>query len=293
MEKFLFGDYSIGRFNVYGIERFEELSEYIKAFKHNGADIDALLERTHNGVIIDEYWARVQDFSVGDTLTMYADERHTDKIGDFTVAGFWDCSSGTTDRAFLGVSLNNYKRLVEQIPLNVFLKTSSPDAVARDVSEKYIDTDIAAVTVPEYISVQITAIHSMIGMMLACVALGAIIVVCGIVSNLIVSFIRRKKEYAVMYSVCMSKSQLKRMILWEFLFSSASIWLVSVTAGYVLSEYFFGKLANRMGMTLDYRFNAILMLSVLGVMFAIHAMTIMFPIRRLNKLNVMEELKYE
>jgi len=161
------------------------------------------------------------------------------------------------------------------------------------ISERYLDTDIAAVTTKKYIEEQIAAVDTMIGMLFACVVLGAIIIVCGIVSNLIVSFIGRKKEYAVMYSVCMSKRQLMNMLLREFLFSCISIGLVSIVAGFALSEWFLSKAANGTGMVIDFQFSIIVMLAILAVVFGIYAVTTTFPIRKLKKLKVMEELRYE
>lgn len=292
-ETLWYGDYCTGTSRVYGIGQFNKLSEYVQALQYHGDNLDELLQNTEHGIIIDEYWARVQNFSVGDVLTMYADESRTNKIGDFTVAGFWDSSTGTTDRGFVGISLNDYQNLITDAPDKVLIKTLYADSVAQEISERYLDTDITAVTTDKYIEEQIAAVDTMIGLLFACVVLGAIIIVCGVVSNLIVSFTRRKKEYAVMYSVCMSKKQLVNMLLWELLFSCISIGLVSTVSGFTLSRFYLSKAANGTGLVIDFQFSIMIMLAILAVAFVIHATTTAFPIRKLKKLNVMEELRYE
>jgi len=236
-ESLWFGDYCTGSSRVYGIGQFNELNEYVRALRYDGDNLDELLRNTAHGIIVDEYWARVQNLSVGDVVTFFADEKQSNEIGNFTVAGFWDSSTGTTDRGFVGISLDDFQSLITDVPDKVLVRTSTPGSVVQAISERYLDTGIAAV-------------DTMIGMLFACVVLGAIIIVCGIVSNLIVSFIGRKKEYAVMYSVCMSKRQLMNMLLWEFLFSCISVGLVSIVAGFALSEWFLSKAANGTGMVI-------------------------------------------
>ena len=108
----------------------------------------------------------------------------------------------------------------------------------------------------EYIAEQLNAINTIIQALFASVFLGSAIIVFGIIGNLIVSFIQRKREYAVMYSVCMSKRQLVHMLFWEMLFSSVSILFVSVISGFALSN-FLSKSTSGAGMVLDFRFNPI------------------------------------
>jgi len=292
-ESLWFGDYCIGSSRVYGIGQFNALNEYVRALIYDGDNLDELLQNTAHGIIVDEYWARVQNLSVGDIVTFYTDEKQTSKIGNFTVAGFWDSSTGTTDRGFVGISLDDFQSLITDVPDKILVRTSTPESVAQAISERYLDTDIAAVTTEKYMDEQIAAVNTMIGMLFACAVLGAIIIVCGIISNLIVSFIGRKKEYAVMYSVCMSKRQLMNMLFWEFLFSCISIGLVSIVAGFALSEWFLSKAANGTGMVIDFQFSITIMLAILAVVFGIYAVTTTFPIHKLKKLNVMEELRYE
>jgi len=83
------------------------------------------------------------------------------------------------------------------------------------------------------------------------------------------------------------------MLLWELLLSCISIGLVSIVSGFVLSEYYLSKAANGTGLVIDFQFGIVTMLVILAVAFIIHAITTAFPINRLKKLNVMEELRYE
>ena len=287
-----FGDYSTGFSRVYGVGQFSQLNEYVQALRYDGDDFDEILSNTKHGIIIDHYWARVQNLSIGDILPMYADDQRTNKVGDFTIAGFWDSSKGTTDRGFVAISLADYKTLISDTPEKILIKTASADKVAQEIAEKYMDTNISAVTMDNFLVEQLTAIDTMIGILFASVFLGSIIIMFGVISNLVVSFIQRKKEYAVMYSVCMSKRQLTNMLLWEMVFSCIAIWSVSVVSGFALTK-FLTKATSGTGLVLDFRFNPVIMLVIIITIFAIQAITTAFPIRKLKKLNMVEGLKYE
>src|SRR5690625_6281812 len=61
--------------------------------------------------------------------------------------------------------------------------------------------------------------------------LGFIVGLLGITNNLIVSFFQRKKEYAILHSVCMSKRQLMQMIVYEMLATFVTVVLIGCVGG--------------------------------------------------------------
>lgn len=291
-EAMWYGDYATGFARVYGVDDFATFNSFMTSIRNAEADIDQKLASTENAIIIDEYWGRVQNLSVGDGIFIFADERRTQKVGDFTVAGFWDSSDGTTDRGFVAVSLGTYQKLFSNLPERILLQTQSAEAVALQISEQYLDTNISAVTVEDYIAEQLNGINTMIQIMVIAISMGVAIIVLGIISNLIVSFLQRKKEYAVMYSVCMSKRQLVTMLIWKMLFSFIAILLTGVAAGILLVKYL-PKVTSGLGLVLSYEFSPVAVPIILAVSFAVLAVTTAIPVRKLKKMNVMEELKYE
>lgn len=291
-EFMLYGDYANGSSRVYGIERFDTFTKYMPGIRYSEGDFDQVLQDSEQGIIIDQYWAWVQGLSVGDSIPMYADEQRTKKIADFKVAGFWDSSSGTTDRAFVAIALDDYEMLISDNPTKILIKTASEEQVARQISEQYINTTLSAVTFDDYLSEQLTAIDSMFATFLACVFLGSIIIIFGIASNLIVAFIRMKKEYAIMYSVCMSKEQLSVMLVWEMLFSYLSIWIVSSISAFILTKLMI-KVTSGANLAFDYSFNPSIFLTIIAVVLIVQIITIAFPINKIKNLNVVEELKNE
>lgn len=291
-EAMWYGDYATGFARVYGVYDFATFNSFMTSIRSIDADIDQKLGSMENAIIIDEYWGRVQNFSVGDVIPIYADEKRSQKVGDFTVAGFWDSADGTTDRGFVAVTLATYQKLFSDLPERILVQTQSAEAVVQRISEQYLDTNISAVTVEDYIAEQLGGINTMIQIMGIAISMGIAIIVLGIISNLIVSFLQRKKEYAVMYSVCMSKGQLVTMLIWEMLFSFFAIFVTSITGGILLVPYL-PKVTSGLGLVLTYELSPYVVPIILAVFFALLAVTTAIPVRKLKKMNVMEELKYE
>src|SRR5699024_10045513 len=86
------------------------------------------------------------------------------------------------------------------------------ETVKKELSEKYVATDLSIHTFEEMIAGQKETIDTLLSGIIVVVLFGLLIGLLGITNNFIVSFIQRKKEYAVLYSVSMSRSQLIKML---------------------------------------------------------------------------------
>ena len=116
--------------------------------------------------------------------------------------------------------------------------------------------------------------------------------ILGLANNLIVSFNRKKKDYAVLYSTCMSKKQISKMLFYELLITYLFGIVFAVIAS-ILDVLIIRDIVYYFMMYVDLAFNPIKILIMLGaglvaiilVFFVIH--------RMVNKIKVVEELKYE
>ncbi len=294
-EVMAFGNYANGYCRVYGVENFDYLNQYMEALSYSGegAALDNKLASVENGIVIDQYWARVKNISVGDKIKLYYDDKRKKEAGDFTVVDTWDCSRGTTDRVFVGISLENYKRIFEKNPERILMKTSGEaDKIAVQISQKYIDKNITVQTTMDFLQEQINTVNTIIRILIASIIMASVVIVIGISSNMIVAFIRRKKEFATLYSVCMDMKQIKDMILWESIISFISIALTLLLV-YVPLVACIPKLTSGLGLVISYHAKLGIVLGVLIVTLAIILVTTIEPIRRLKKMNIVEELKYE
>ena len=114
----------------------------------------------------------------------------------------------------------------------------------------------------------------------------------GIINNQSVSFLERKKEMAVLYSTAMSRSQLNRMIFIEVFLS----YFISALVSFIFTIMLIILLRQTLivlGLYIPITFS---ILSILILMFVIGIiMTVIYLVmkRKIKKMNIVEELKYE
>lgn len=114
----------------------------------------------------------------------------------------------------------------------------------------------------------------------------------GIVNNQIISFIQRRKELAVLNSTCMSKKQLKKMLIAETILSNWVACLVAIGVGFiatVIIEAFMQGLV----LYVDIIFDWSLAFKFVGIIFVVLLLTLVIPAKKLKKMNIIDEIKYE
>ena len=122
--------------------------------------------------------------------------------------------------------------------------------------------------------------------------LALIIASIGIFNNITISFHQRKKEFAVMSSVGMTKKKRKNMILTESMFSVVisllitTPFLILLTGLFTDVTYFFG-----IAMVTDVSWIAIPKFGL--VIAAIIFIASLSTMRKSKKLSIVQELKYE
>jgi putative ABC transport system permease protein len=114
----------------------------------------------------------------------------------------------------------------------------------------------------------------------------------GIVNNQIIGFVQRRKEIAVLYSTSMSKGQLRKMLFFETFFSNLIASAIAVLAS-ILTTGMLESGMKGMNLYVDIVYNPKLMLMFVGIMFAVLLLTLISPMRKIKKMNVVNEIKYE
>src|SRR5690625_8034303 len=95
----------------------------------------------------------------------------------------------------------------------------------------YFDSNVTVQTFSEMVEAQKGTIDTLMIGITIIIFLGFIVGLLGITNNLIVSFFQRKKEYAILHSVCMSKRQLMQMIVYEMLATFVTVVLIGCVGG--------------------------------------------------------------
>ena len=121
---------------------------------------------------------------------------------------------------------------------------------------------------------------------------GILLSMVGMINNSLVAFIQRKREFAILNSVCMSKKQLYRMILFEGIISYFIALASATILNIVLTKYMVKTLEGMMmfiKIVFDVRINAIL----LGIILILVLLETLVPIHKIKRIDVVKEIKYE
>ncbi len=121
---------------------------------------------------------------------------------------------------------------------------------------------------------------------------GIILTFVGVASNQLIGFESRKRETAVLLSVAMSRSKLRRMLLAETFTASVVPLIFSVPLGIILNLPII-KIMKYIGTEVHLTVNLPELLILAVALLAVFLMTVLFPYGTLRKMKIAEQLKYE
>ena len=260
---------------------------YIKELNYKISDLK------YNEVLIDEIFAEKNDLRIGDTIKLKF--ATLNKELEYVIKGTVNSTYLTTSRSAIVVNYDNYIENISKVPMQAHIEAK--DGIDIDkLKEEIIDTmkelDLMVQTADEYVAEQEEGVASIMSIFYVVIGLAVVLSFIGIINNQIISFIQRRKEIAVLNSTCMSKGQLKKMLFFETVLAN----LIAVFIGIVTSILLTDMLDNFMcGLSLyvqvEYSFVTAFIFA--GGIFAVLLLTLLSPIKRLKKMNIVNEIKYE
>ena len=262
--------------------------------KAAGIDIDEKLAKNlkDDEIVVDKFYAESNDIKVGDKLTIDG-EYMTVHNRTYIVKGFMNSTDFTTQRNMMYVNRNEYTNTYTKVPSTFFMYTTKkPKEMKEDLRKALAGTNTYIQTKTEFIDNQRNQTNSILGMVEAMLGLSVILSLFGLMNNQIIGFIQKKKEYAVLYSTSMSKSQLRVMVLFEVLGTficgcligmELSIWLTG------LLEQVLSSIGLCLNIAIQFKQLAV---AVIGI-FAVLSLTAIGPMRKVSKIKVVDEIKYE
>ena len=155
-----------------------------------------------------------------------------------------------------------------------------------------MDPDITIMTVDNFVMMQRQNINTIMSLFYIIISFSLMLSFVGIINNQLISFIERKKEFAVLNSVCMSKKQLNKMLIIENIASNLTACIVGFVMA-IVSVMLMGKIMNGIKMYINLSFNYEAGVLLVGIIFLLLLITVIVPIRKLKKINIVESIKYE
>ena len=275
-------------FNVNpSIVGMKESRKYIDELNYKISDLK------DNEVLIDEVYAEKNNLEIGDSLKIKF--ATLNKEFEYIIKGTVNSTYFTTSRNVIIVNYDYYIENISKIPMQVQLKVKDGadlEKIKDEVKDTMKELDLKIQTVDEYLTAQEESVAGIMSIFYVIIGLAVILSFIGIINNQVISFIQRRKEIAVLNSTCMSKGQLKKMLFFETLLANliaAAIAIVTSILATDMIDNFMKGMA--MYVQVEYSFKTALVFT--GIIIAVLVFTLISPLRRLKKINIVNEIKYE
>ncbi|MBR1654257.1 MAG: FtsX-like permease family protein [Clostridia bacterium] len=253
----------------------------------------------YDEIILDELVLNKYDLKVGDTCKLTLNCKSEDKNciieQDVKIIASCDSTQFSTSRQTAIIDLELYKKAYGAVPSMILINIKDKGKVEDTLNElknKVDDFGVTIETKTTYIDTQKSQVMSLISAFSALMGMGVILSFIGIINNQLISFMQRKREFAMLYSTSMSKKQLKRLITLEtaLSFGAMSIFALVVSYGmrFIADA---GMKAMTICVPIIYDFKGLLLIT-LGV-YVLMVFTSIAPKRKLRKMKVIDEIKYE
>lgn len=266
----------------------------------NALNLDARLAEglKDNEAILSNYFEDKYKLKVGDTIVLSGvseEERFTVETPiNLKVVGFADTSSVSHMSVILSEKL--VEETVTSFSDNYYFINLTKDAKVKDVKKEIRKTFTyqmpELMTKKEYVDLTKEGMEEIYKTIIEVILVIIGVALIGIINNQSVSFLERKREMAVLYSTSMSRSQLNRMIFIEVFLS----YFISALVSFIFTIMLIILLRQTLivlGLYIPITFSV---LSILILMFIIGIiMTVIYLVmkRKIKKMNIVEELKYE
>ncbi len=265
----------------------ESNRKYIKELNYKVADLK------NNEILIDEEYAKKNDIQIGDSLDMKFEVLN--KEFEYKVVGTVNSTYFTTSRNVIIMNYEQYIENISKIPMQIQLKVEDEtdmEKLKEEIDDMLKELNLKIQTVDEYITEQEESTASIMSLFYVVIGLAVILSFIGIINNQIIGFMQRRKELAVLNSTCMSKGQIKKLLFFETVLANVVSCFIAIIVGFMATDMIENFLKG-MAMYVDVEFSISSALSFSGMIFVVLLLTLLSPMKKLKKMNVVNEIKYE
>lgn len=243
--------------------------------------------------LFDEILLKNNNLKVGDTIDFYL--KTQDSHIKVKIVGTVNSYYMSTQREIVVLTDDVFKQKITEVPFSIEFSVNDNNKVRDTIKlmeRELKDPDITIWTIDDFCNIQRKNINSFMSLFYIIIALSLILTFVGIINNQLISFMERTKEIAVLNSICMSKSQLRRMLVIENITSN----IVACTFGFIVSIMslrYMNKLMYGIKMYTDVQYQYNVGLIIMGIVLIVLLSTVIVPIKKMKKINIVEAIKYE
>lgn len=265
----------------------KKTDKYIKELNYKIEDLK------YNEILIDEKFLENNHLEIGNTINLRF--AALDKEIKYKIVGTVNSAQFSTARNAIIVNLDNFFDNLTTIPsqIEVKAKKSTDLNKLKDIIKKQIKEPFANIkTIDEYIGDQKKDVDQIMALVYVVVGLAVALSFIGIVNNQVISFMQRRRELAILNSTCMSKNQLRKMLFFETVLTNIISGSLAITFGFILSKII-DSFMQGINMYIEMFYDWKTAFGFMGIVFVVLLFTLIIPMRKLRKMNVVNEIKYE
>ncbi len=277
---------------IIGVEpkKYREYNQYLSLKDEVYEEVYNRFENSSiKNVILSESMAKKLNVGEGDLLNMEINGLNK----EFTVAGLIDGKLYYSG-GFILMDSKDLKDDFKFLTSNeIFLNTTkNPEEVKKDIEKVVKEFGGSISTFEESKKINLEGNQQFINVLSIFSLMAIVIGALGAINNMLISFIQRKKELAVLSSIGMTSRQRGAMLTLESLF--CVVWSMVITIPYCyLVTSILSKLTKLIGLPLDINFN-IKTMPLFFMAATIMILLATIPVLLNNrKLSIIHEIKYE
>ena len=225
------------------------------------------------------------------SVTFNADYVFTIKK-DMTFGGTFDTSSPNDGKDSIVISQDDYIKIFHDFPNALLVNCADPEMTAFTIN-KYTTGDEAAKTRTTIEEEDRKDAARVIAIFSTVIGIAIVMTAVGMISNQIIGFEGRKKELAVMLSTVMDRKTLAKVLFFEIFSMSAFASGLGVITGTLITLVLKSAVVSMDGVYFDLQLTPLAVIILWIVMTILYTLTVLFPIKKMRKMKISEQIKYE
>ena len=247
-------------------------------------------------IIIDSLFANMHKYKIGDNISIKFDIDEPEY--NFVIVGFCDSTIFNSSRQTIIFSKADYNSYISSYPAvyGVYLNNRvTIEEFMTEVSYKIYDEteEIARVFSKDaYLGEEIENTIHAINLVSFIPIIGVVLAIFGYVSNQIITYYRKRREYAVLHTIAMNSKELTLLVILEmmmvFIIGCILAVFVSFWSMIILKDIIYEVIAY-VNLKFDYKMISVLLLGSLGLLL----ISSVIPSKLIKKMNVVEVIQYD
>ncbi|MCQ2483040.1 MAG: ABC transporter permease [Clostridia bacterium] len=246
-----------------------------------------------NEVALGEVLANKLGLSEGDSITFTTNELEYYPLEQtYTVKKICNTNKFSSAGSVIVMNQDLLISLYGDYPTVILVDAEDPVKVDSLIERYAADTITKCYTREEFIQENKDSSASLIGIIYAIIIFGVGLTFIGSVSNLLIGFDGRKREFAVLVSTSMSRKKASKMLLLESLISTGIALIIAIPFSLIMIKPVITA-CSEIAINMDITTTPGTYIGFVVVLWIVFTLTSFFPRKALRKMKLAEQLKYE